>query len=131
MSAIASATLLILSLSTVRRTIADTIRYLLNFQWSHVESIFSPHPERVCDDPTKGQLRDRRSYRFALRPIEWFYLLLEIAILLGSQTPKSTTRSVGRPLSAEAWPPKLRFSAPVNQTDLCLVVSVEVIGGAG
>src|SRR5215831_6642051 len=43
MSAIASATLLILSLSTVRRTIADTIGYLLNFQWSHGESIFSPY----------------------------------------------------------------------------------------
>src|SRR5215475_1350025 len=60
MSAIASATLLILSLSTVRRTIADTIGYLLNFQWSHGESIFS---HRVFDDPSQGQLSEHRSYR--------------------------------------------------------------------
>src|SRR5215475_4635529 len=60
MSAIASATLLILSLSTVRRTIADTIGYLPNFQWSRVESIFSPYPKRVFDDPTQGQLSGHR-----------------------------------------------------------------------
>src|SRR5215475_2155570 len=76
MSAIASATLLILSLSTVRRTIADTIGYLLNFQWSHVESISRPLSTESIRDPFQRQLSERRSYRFALRPIEWFYLAI-------------------------------------------------------
>src|SRR5262245_30072941 len=95
MSATASATLLILSLSTVRRTIADTI----DTSWTSVEvtgnRFPAPYPQTVFVIRPNVNLREHRSYRFALRPIEWFYLTIgdrNFARLENSKKRRKTRR---------------------------------------